>query len=271
MSTQINQPKKRNPLFLAGFLLLALTSIAVVLYVVRFSNKTKVKSVTPTVLIEGKDSIVQVSGKNFPDTGSISADFGGIPARMIARSDTGLTVVVNMAKLNRIGIDEKFSEDFVVRVDSTKILYTQKIVVESDLKIKVTDMAPKKFNENSVLTLKGNNLNKVGQIEVYFGKNAPPYNDIRYMQKASLIPGSRNMLKVRVPDISGVVVGDLDNVNIKIVSGSDLLYTTLGTFGTKTLPPIPPITIFDTTIIARPYNEPSRRIRDHRRTGRAVQ
>ncbi len=270
MSIQTSQSRKRNPLLLAGFILLGLTSIAVIVYVVRFSNKTKVKSITPTVLIEGRDSIVQVRGKNFPDRTRISADFGGVPARIISTPNSSLSVVVNLDKLNKIGKGEKFSEDFVVRVDSTKILYSQKISIEPDTEIKVTDITPKSFRANSVLTLQGNNLNRTGQIEVYFGKNAPNNYDISQMQKAPVIPASRKVLSVRVPAVTGVVEGNY-NVNIKVVSDGKTIYTTLGTFVTNVRPPIIPPRRGDTPIVAKPYRDPSPLIGNPRRRVRAGQ
>ena len=216
-------------------------------------------------LNEGKDSVVQVIGKNFPRSTGISADFGGIPARIIASSNSSLKVVVDLSKLNKIETGEEFSEDFVVRVDSTTVLYSQKIIVKPDPEIKVVDIMPKKFKINSLLTLQGNNLNRIGEIEVYFGLNAPNHYEISQMQKATMIPGSRKLLKVKVPGVPGVVEGKPDNLNIKVVSGGHTIYTTLCTLGTFSRPPVTPFPYVDSSVIDRLYRVPAERVRVNHR------
>ncbi|HEX6222995.1 MAG TPA: IPT/TIG domain-containing protein [Chryseolinea sp.] len=260
--------KKTNLLLIAGFILLALTSVAVLVYTVRFSNKPKVKSIAPLVLFEGKDSIVEVRGKNLPELNRLHADFGGIPARIISRSDNGLSVVVDIPKLLKMETGEEFSEDFVVRFDSASVLHSQKVLVKPDTEIRINEINPKSFQLSSTITLLGNNLHKTGQIEVYFGKNAPYNYDLSQMQKAAIIPVSRKLLKVRVPEIPGVE-WNANNVNIKVVSGGNSIYTTLGTLKKTNWG------VYDSVIVVRPRLEaadtPTEHIiRDHRTPGRIV-
>lgn len=237
---------KKNPLLIAGFALLALTSIVALVYVMRFANKPKVNSVAPTVLTEGKDSIIEVRGKNFPDTSSIRVDLGGIPARLIAKSNSKLTVVVDLSKLNKIETGEEFSEDLVVRLNTITIIKMQPITIKPDNTIEVSDIDPTNFNVGNQLTLKGKNLQRTGQIEIYFGKNAPNYYAISQMQKAAIIPVSRKQLIVKVPEIPGVEPGKADDVNIVVMANGNKLYSKLGTLKKPWVFPNPNVsTIFN--------------------------
>lgn len=234
--------KKRNPLLIAGFALLALTSIAALVYVLRFSNKVKIKSVTPKELHEGKDSIVKIIGKNFPDSNRLTVDLGGIPGRITKKSNNEMSVVVDLSGLKQLDKGEDFIEELVIRLDSNKLLYGMPVSIKTDKTIVLDEMKPSQFRIGQQLTVKGNNLNQLGRIAVYFGKNSPGYYNLSQMQKAALTPVSRKEFKITVPAIPDVEPGKPNDVNINVALDGNVIYTALGTVPKRRIEVYPGIT-----------------------------
>ena len=145
--------KKRNPFLIAGFVLLGLVVIATLFFIFR-SNKPKVTDVQPTTLVEGKNEVVYIKGRNFPELSRIKVNFGGVPGFIQMASKKQLTVKANIEKMKINKPFESFMSNMVVSVND-KSIKTTSIRVELDKKIMVTDYSPKVFWTGSTVTFQG--------------------------------------------------------------------------------------------------------------------
>ena len=220
--------KKRNPLLIAGFALLAVTSIVVLVYVMRLYAKPKIISVGPTELLEGRDSTVQVLGKNFPDIDRISLEFGGIPATIISKTKNDIYAAVDLSKFKELEAGQEFSKELVVSFKNSKVQGVETIRVKPDSVIKVTDMNTRSFKARDWIIFHGNNLHRTGQIEVWFSNDAT-HEDANFPYKAAIRRGSRKELRVRVPLMKGAQLGE-NNVEIRVAANGQTIYSTTGKY-----------------------------------------
>jgi len=233
--------KKKNPILTAGFVLLGLVVITALFFLFRYSNQPKVKRVRPTMLVEGKNDIVIIYGKNFPDPDRISVNFGGIPGVINLASKNQLTVRADIEKMKVGKHTDTFATNMSVRVDNKNIKLTT-IHVALDKTIVVNDYSPKKFWKGSTVTFSGKNLNNSAKLKVVF--SVP--GDVK---QATIKATADKTFSVTVPSLAIVTTNIPKPVTLTVYGDNNIVYQGHGGIVTK-----PPIIILPDLPIINPNN-----------------
>lgn len=159
--------KKKNPILFGGFVLLGIVVIAALFFLLRYSNQPKVKRVTPHLLVEGKNEMVHVQGKNFPGMEKIKVNFSGIPGVIKSSSRTHLEVWADIEKMKVGKPPGSFSTNMAIMVNGKRIKLTT-ITVAPDKTIVVNDYSPKIFWTGATVKFTGKNLENSQRLKVQF-------------------------------------------------------------------------------------------------------